>query len=158
MIQRLVGAIEIRKRTFTGSLRKDTLRPWSELDHRIRRRLGLILWPQWKRPRARRGELRKRRLGKDRAGESAYKGHGPWWSAGSGRGRTDQTPEPDGTLQPPDTGGQRLFCLFGLLQLLSGCLADTHAAMMPIAWSHGPPIPNPRETRISHQTVLASAR
>ena len=54
-----------------------------DLDQWIRRRLRLILWRQWKRPRTRIKELRKRGLDEGRALRSAYSGHGPWWNAGS---------------------------------------------------------------------------
>ena len=57
---------------------------FEELDQWIRRRLRLILWRQWKRPRTRRKELRKRGLSEERAAQSAHNGHGPWWNAGAG--------------------------------------------------------------------------
>lgn len=57
---------------------------FEELDEWVRRRLRLILWRQWKRPRTRRKELRKRGLSEERAAQSAYNGHGPWWNAGAG--------------------------------------------------------------------------
>lgn len=56
---------------------------FEELDTWIRRRLRLILWRQWKRPRTRLKELRKRGLAEGRAAKSAYNGRGPWWNAGS---------------------------------------------------------------------------
>ena len=56
---------------------------FEELDAWIRRRLRLILWRQWKRPRTRLKELRKRGLDENRAAESAYNGRGPWWNAGA---------------------------------------------------------------------------
>jgi len=56
---------------------------FEELDQWVRRRLRLLLWRQWKRPRTRAKELRKRGLDQDRAKISAYNGRGPWWNAGS---------------------------------------------------------------------------
>jgi RNA-directed DNA polymerase len=56
---------------------------FEELDGWIRRRLRLILWRQWKRPRTRASELQKRGLDQDRAKISAYNRRGPWWNAGS---------------------------------------------------------------------------
>lgn len=53
------------------------------LDQWVRRRLRLLLWRQWKRPRTRAKELRKRGLDQDRANISAYIGRGPWWNAGA---------------------------------------------------------------------------
>jgi len=56
---------------------------FGELDQWVRRRLRLLLWRQWKRPRTRAKELQKRGLDRDRAKISAYNGRGPWWNAGS---------------------------------------------------------------------------
>jgi len=53
------------------------------LDQWVRRRLRLLVWRQWKRPRTRAKELQKRGLDRDRAKISAYNGRGPWWNAGS---------------------------------------------------------------------------
>lgn len=58
---------------------------FGELDGWVRRRLRLILWRQWKRPRTRMKELQKRGLDRDRACRSAQNGRGPWWNAGSRR-------------------------------------------------------------------------
>jgi len=56
---------------------------FEELDQWVRRRLRLLLWRQWKRPRTRAKELRKRGLDQDRGKISAYNGRGPWWNAGA---------------------------------------------------------------------------
>jgi len=56
---------------------------FEELDQWVRRRLRLLLWRQWKRPRTRAKELLKRGLDRDRARTSAYNGRGPWWNAGA---------------------------------------------------------------------------
>lgn len=56
---------------------------FEELDQWIRRRLRLLLWRQWKRPRTRFKALRKRGLDRERAKRSAYNGFGPWWNAGT---------------------------------------------------------------------------
>lgn len=56
---------------------------FEELDQWIRRRLRVLLWRQWKRPRTRFNELRKRGLDEARAATSAYNGFGPWWNAGA---------------------------------------------------------------------------
>ena len=56
---------------------------FEELDQWVRRRLRLLLWRQWKRPRTRAKKLRKRGLDEDQAGRSASNGRGPWWNAGS---------------------------------------------------------------------------
>jgi RNA-directed DNA polymerase len=54
-----------------------------EIDVWIRRRLRLILWRQWKRPRTRERQLLARGLPPDRAWRSSVNGHGPWWNAGA---------------------------------------------------------------------------
>ena len=56
---------------------------FADLDKWIRRRLRLLLWRQWKQPRTRVKELRKRGLNPSRATTSAYNGRGPWWNAGA---------------------------------------------------------------------------
>lgn len=56
---------------------------FEELDQWIRRRLRVLLWRQWKRPRTRLNELRKRGLEEARAATSAYNGYGPWRNAGA---------------------------------------------------------------------------
>jgi RNA-directed DNA polymerase len=56
---------------------------FGELDGWVRRRLRLILWRQWKRPRTRMKELQKRGLDRDRAKISTNNGRGPWWNAGA---------------------------------------------------------------------------
>ena len=56
---------------------------FEELDQWIRRRLRLLLWRQWKRPRTRFKRLRQRGLDHDRARRSAYNGLGPWWNSGA---------------------------------------------------------------------------
>ena len=53
------------------------------LDAWVRRKLRAILWRQWKRPRTRFRELRRRGLDAARAAASAYNGRGPWWNAGA---------------------------------------------------------------------------
>jgi len=53
------------------------------LDQWIRRKLRAIFWRQWKRPRTRAKELRRRGLDPERARLSAGNGRGPWWNAGA---------------------------------------------------------------------------
>jgi RNA-directed DNA polymerase len=55
---------------------------FEELDKWLRRKLRCVLWRQWKRPRTRLRELRRRGLDETRARASAYNGRGPWWNAG----------------------------------------------------------------------------
>ena len=54
-----------------------------ELDGWIRRRLRLVFWRQWKRPRTRLKRLVGAGLDRDRARRSAYNGRGPWWNSGA---------------------------------------------------------------------------
>jgi RNA-directed DNA polymerase len=56
---------------------------FEDLDQWLRRKLRCIVWRQWKRPRTRERELRRRGLDETRARASAYNGHGPWWNAGA---------------------------------------------------------------------------
>jgi RNA-directed DNA polymerase len=61
----------------------ETRNVFEDLDGWLRRRLRVILWRQWKRPRTRVKRLRERGLSEDRAHDSAYNGHGPWWNSGA---------------------------------------------------------------------------
>jgi RNA-directed DNA polymerase len=54
---------------------------FEDLDKWLRHKLRCLVWRQWRRPRTRAKELLKRGLAPDRAGASAYNGHGPWWNA-----------------------------------------------------------------------------
>jgi len=56
---------------------------FEELDQWIRRRLRLLLWRQWKRPRTRAQKLQKLGLEKSRAKRAAFNTFGPWWNAGA---------------------------------------------------------------------------
>jgi len=56
---------------------------FEELDQWIRRKLRVILWRQWKRPKTRARELIRRGLAQERAWTSAMCGRGPWWNAGA---------------------------------------------------------------------------
>lgn len=56
---------------------------FEDLDQWVRRKLRCILWRQWKRPKTRFKELRKRGLDAARAKASAGNGRGPWWNAGA---------------------------------------------------------------------------
>jgi RNA-directed DNA polymerase len=53
------------------------------LDEWIRRRLRLILWRQWKKPRTRAKRMIRLGIERERAYTSAYNGRGPWWNAGA---------------------------------------------------------------------------
>jgi len=54
-----------------------------ELDSWIRRRLRLVIWRQWKKPRTRFKRLVSTGLNFDHARHSAYNGRGPWWNSGA---------------------------------------------------------------------------
>jgi hypothetical protein len=56
---------------------------FEELDQWLRRKLRVVLWRQWKRPRTRAHKLMQRGLAPDRAWLSAMNGRGPWWNAGA---------------------------------------------------------------------------
>jgi RNA-directed DNA polymerase len=53
------------------------------LDQWVRRRLRLLLWRQWKKPRTRAKRLTALGIDRARALISAYNGHGPWWNSGA---------------------------------------------------------------------------
>ncbi len=53
------------------------------LDQWVRRKLRVILWRQWKRPRTRYARLRSLGLDPARARLGAGNGRGPWWNAGA---------------------------------------------------------------------------
>ena len=53
------------------------------LDEWIRRKLRVIYWRQWKRPKTRYRELVRRGIDPERARLSAGNGRGPWWNAGA---------------------------------------------------------------------------
>jgi RNA-directed DNA polymerase len=61
----------------------DVKASFEDVDKWLRRKLRCILWRQWKRPRTRLHELRRRGLDEARARASAYNGRGPWWNAGA---------------------------------------------------------------------------
>lgn len=50
---------------------------FEDLDKWLRRKLRCVTWRQWKRPRTRYRELRRRGLDEARARASAFNGHGP---------------------------------------------------------------------------------
>jgi RNA-directed DNA polymerase len=56
---------------------------FEDLDQWLRRKLRCVVWRQWKRPRTRLHELRRRGLDEARARASAFNGRGPWWNAGA---------------------------------------------------------------------------
>jgi len=71
-------------RGWVSYFRLSEVRAFAEnLDEWIRRRLRLIIWKQWRRPRTRRARLVSRGLGEERASKSAYNGRGSWWNAGA---------------------------------------------------------------------------
>ena len=54
-----------------------------DLERWVRRRLRSVIWKQWKRGTVRFAELRKRKVGKDLAAQTAGSAHGPWRLANS---------------------------------------------------------------------------
>ena len=71
-------------RGWTAYYRKvETKESFEVLDEWIRRKLRVIYWRQWKRPRTRYRELMRRGIDPERARLSAGNGRGPWWNAGA---------------------------------------------------------------------------
>jgi RNA-directed DNA polymerase len=56
---------------------------FEQLDEWLRRRLRLLLWRRWKKPRTRFKNLQKRGLDTERCAMGAYNEHGPWWNSGA---------------------------------------------------------------------------
>ena len=61
----------------------EVLDVFEQVDRWIRRKLRCIVWRQWKRPKIRERQLRRRGIPRADAKTAAYNGRGPWWSAGS---------------------------------------------------------------------------
>lgn len=61
----------------------DVKAAFERLDSWLRRRIRVVFWRQWKRPKTRFKELLKRGIHYERARKSAGNGRGPWWNAGS---------------------------------------------------------------------------
>jgi group II intron reverse transcriptase/maturase len=61
----------------------ETRRVIEELDAWVRKRLRVLLWRQWKRPKTREQRLIKHGIVPARAWKSSANGHGPWWNAGA---------------------------------------------------------------------------
>jgi RNA-directed DNA polymerase len=61
----------------------ETKNVFEELDSWLRRRLRLIFWRQWKRPRTRVKRLIEWGLDANLARRVAYNGFGPWWNSGA---------------------------------------------------------------------------
>ncbi len=56
---------------------------FARLDSWIRRRLRLVIWRQWKKPKTRAKKMMKCGLSEARSWKSAYSGRGPWYNAGA---------------------------------------------------------------------------
>ena len=80
----VVAALNLATRGWVAYFRcAEVKASFEDLDKWIRRKLRCIVWRQWKRPRTRLRELRRRGLDEARARASAYNGRGPWWNAGA---------------------------------------------------------------------------
>lgn len=58
-------------------------RSFEELDGWLRRRIRVLYWRQWKKPKTRERKLRQLGINAERAWKSANNGRGPWWNAGA---------------------------------------------------------------------------
>ncbi len=83
----LERTIEARRPLLRGSMNyfqhTQGRTPLEELDAWIRRRLRVIAWRQWKRPRTRESRLRALGLDAQRAWKPSVNGRGPWWNSGA---------------------------------------------------------------------------
>jgi len=81
---RTCGELAPTLRGWTAYYRKAEAKVSFEvLDEWIRRKLRVIYWRQWKRPKTRYRELVRRGIDPERARLSAGNGRGPWWNAGA---------------------------------------------------------------------------
>ncbi len=78
------GPLNLATRGWVAYFRMaDVKASFADVDKWLRRKLRCIMWRQWKRPRTRVRELRRRGLELARARASAFNGRGPWWNAGA---------------------------------------------------------------------------
>jgi RNA-directed DNA polymerase len=83
-LARLIEQLRPKLIGWVSYFRKSEVRiTFEELDGWLRRKLRVILWRQWKRPKTRARELMRRGLARERAWASANNGRGPWWNAGA---------------------------------------------------------------------------
>jgi RNA-directed DNA polymerase len=83
-LARLIQELRPKLIGWASYFRKSEVRiAFEELDGWLRRKLRVVLWRQWKRPRTRARELIRRGLAPERAWTSAMCGRGPWWNAGA---------------------------------------------------------------------------
>jgi RNA-directed DNA polymerase len=83
-LSRVIEDVNAFTRGWVGYYRLSQTRGvFEEMDQWLRRRLRVILWRQWKRPKTREAKMIQRGLDKERAWESAVNGRGPWWNAGA---------------------------------------------------------------------------
>lgn len=61
----------------------ETRNVFEDLDQWVRRKLRCLEWRKWKKPRTRMRKLIALGLDRERARDSAFNGHGPWWNAGA---------------------------------------------------------------------------
>lgn len=59
----------------------DTKTIFVSLDQWIRRRIRMLYWRQWKKPKTRYAKMLAMGMKPDRAKESAFNGRGPWWNS-----------------------------------------------------------------------------
>ena len=80
----VVADLNLATRGWVGYFRLAEVKAsFEDLDKWLRRKLRCVVWRQWKRPRTRLHELRRRGLDATRARASAFNGRGPWWNAGA---------------------------------------------------------------------------
>jgi RNA-directed DNA polymerase len=61
----------------------ETRNVFEDLDQWLRRKLRCLEWRKWRKPRTRLRKLIVLGLDRERAQQSAFNGHGPWWNAGA---------------------------------------------------------------------------
>ncbi len=83
-IARTLGQLAPKIRGWAGYYKLcDVKAAFERFDEWVRRKIRVIFWRQWKKPRTRFRELVRRGLDPQRAALSAGNGRGPWWNAGA---------------------------------------------------------------------------
>lgn len=83
-LKHVIAQLESKLRGWINYFQRAQVKATFEvLDQWVRRRLRLLLWQQWKKPRTRAKRLIAWGIERPRALISAYSGRGPWWSSGA---------------------------------------------------------------------------
>jgi RNA-directed DNA polymerase len=83
-LERLVAELTLKLRGWGNYFKLSEVKVvFEELDSWIRRKLRNVIWRQWKKPKTRLKELRKRGISEELARRTAKSGRGPWFASGT---------------------------------------------------------------------------